>query len=337
MGNVEDHGDTVPPTEAARSGTPTRLTQLSRYVRDHWSWLTPVFALLTLSLKVLAVADFHFVTAAAVLESVGSADMAVGLVLTGLPPVVGLLTAMLLAGFIGEAIRESDPWPPPAALYLGFIGFSALFVSWTLLVAYLLLGLVHVLLALAYHAVVGAASNRNLRGAVPAIVGALRSRGNGPLRRQVVPLLVPLAALIWLTMAGSSVPWAPPEVIATSTDRFVGYALGEEGGWLTVLRETPREAVRVQTESIEERIVCQLDPSSGRRVVAVLGFARKPAKYPSCESSERRQTTLTTPSPTQTSGVPSTAPAPSANPLPSASAGPSLSAIPSSPSAPLGP
>lgn len=71
-------------------------------------------------------------------------------------------------------------------------------------------------------------------------------------------VLFPVVAFIVPGWLGSGGPWSPPEALLTSRGTVVGYVLGSEGGWTTVLNESPRYLLEIQTSDIHIRRVCKL-------------------------------------------------------------------------------
>lgn len=53
--------------------------------------------------------------------------------------------------------------------------------------------------------------------------------------------------------------WLPPESLEVRTrDPIVGYVVGDQGGWTTILGEAHRQIIRVRSESLVSRRVCRL-------------------------------------------------------------------------------
>lgn len=263
---------------------PPRLVVVSTFWRENVSWLLPLVALTTVGLKVLAVSDFDFVTATGVLQSAGSVDVAVGILLTGLPGLVGALMAFVLAAGIGSAFREGEPWLAPLAVFAGFLFVASLFVSLNLLVGYVVIAGVQIALGLGLRAMFSAIGRRSVRAALAGVAESLGARGSGPVWRQAVPQLATLTLLIWPLVSGSSVPWTPPEMVQTKERRLIGYVLGSQEGWLTILRENPRTLARVPATDVIGRSVCRVNPDARPRAVSYLlpDGKRHPPTYTAC-------------------------------------------------------
>jgi hypothetical protein len=63
---------------------------------------------------------------------------------------------------------------------------------------------------------------------------------------------------IFITVLFSPTTWLPLEAIESADDSVaVGYVLKTESNVLTVLRDSPREVIRVEVDSLVLRGICQ--------------------------------------------------------------------------------
>jgi hypothetical protein len=91
--------------------------------------------------------------------------------------------------------------------------------------------------------------------------------------------------MVMLMVALSSAPWLPAEVIDIGDEEpLVGYVLGADSEWTSVLVDQDRSIRRVETGAIQERHLCQTgDPSvlSWSFAELITGW-RRDSRYPSC-------------------------------------------------------
>lgn len=69
-----------------------------------------------------------------------------------------------------------------------------------------------------------------------------------------------LLTVLVFTIASRSITadaWLPRERITTDTQTLVGYVLGTEGNWTTILNHQPRYITLLQQSDIRRRVICQ--------------------------------------------------------------------------------
>ena len=77
--------------------------------------------------------------------------------------------------------------------------------------------------------------------------------------------------------------WLPAEVVETNRGNHVGYVLGAEAGFVTVLQEDERRLVRVDEDAITDREVCALPRNMLNQPALLAHLVWGPEQdYPKC-------------------------------------------------------
>jgi hypothetical protein len=77
--------------------------------------------------------------------------------------------------------------------------------------------------------------------------------------------------------------WLPPEEIRTTDHRdLLGYVLSTDGGWYSILTESPRYVTRLPASDVASREICHFDKGWFSVSLADLARSRNPSPAPSC-------------------------------------------------------
>jgi hypothetical protein len=219
----------------------------------------PTTSLLTLSafafliLKLLATTRFNAITALALVKSAGITSVLVGEVVLLLPGV--------LAISIGPLLTLSWPALPAARRPLAAV---AIWAS----AAIALLGVRPWFFGLFFGLGIAAFQVWRIRN-------ERRRRGQGSRDANADSVLgAVLVAYIATVVLGATVTadvWVSPEVVTLSNDaHLVGYVMGTEAGWTTILTDQKRSVLLVRDDQISSRTVCDTGKWLGPSVLQIL-------------------------------------------------------------------
>jgi hypothetical protein len=271
---------------AAPEGSYPLLSAIQTWIPDNIAWAAPLLALITVSVKLFAVGGNNFTTAVALLQEIGAVDVSVGILITGLPSLGGVLFALLLGFAVMESLIKGDSAAPWLVLNGVFALVLATFVPWPLLLAYTVLFGLCIGAGIVGRAMSILATTRSLGGTVTSLRASLRPSSTGSLRSHMVPAAIALFPIAWLLIAGSAVPWAPLEAFRLNNgDAIVGYQVGDESRWVTILLSSPRQVVRVPLDDINHRELCTKAGKDTRPSLLGLiapDLTSDPPKYKAC-------------------------------------------------------
>lgn len=99
-------------------------------------------------------------------------------------------------------------------------------------------------------------------------------------------------SLVFLVLTLSPQMWLPPELVNVGSRRLVVYVVDVEGAWTTLLRESDRTIVRVRSELVTRREICQLDVQTKSPVQLI--YRQEIPEIPVCfpESQPRKGASL---------------------------------------------
>jgi hypothetical protein len=121
-------------------------------------------------------------------------------------------------------------------------------------------------------------------GTVMRIAGVIVSIALFPTITQLYPL--PAANSYYSQLLRQ--PWLPAETFTLSSgQRFVGYALGDDGTWIEILKDANRTITYYQASDITGRQICVISPVIARQPLLTLSSARAGAgsSPPTCQTS----------------------------------------------------
>lgn len=234
--------------------------EFGEWIREH-AGLIPVMltglAFMFVLLHLAIVSRFNATTARTLVESAGPGTVIMASLVSALFPVlVALFLFFAVLRFV-ESITGGKKLPR----YSRFA--SAAIVAVLFFIPVTTVGLLIVFALVMY--VMRVLANRWRQRTRNGLIAAFfRSRAD----RSIVFTTVLIAALL-----STASVWVPSErVTLANRQRIVGYVLGEEAGWYTLMTERDRRVVRVPVDEVRSRHVCALD-------VTVDPWAYSPAEW----------------------------------------------------------
>jgi hypothetical protein len=237
---------------------------LGEFLSKHLALVISVGLAGVLLLKLLAVSRFRPVTALTLLQAAGVSQVTMGVVLVSFPY---LLWGIPVALFMSFGLRREDTastfnWAVWLVLGLSAVP-AALLSPWPFSVAVVVLvvpPLVNAFFTLAPRAEEVAAKEGSR---------SKRSSTKG----WKFPLVAVLSVVILIQTLISHM-WLPTEDLRLrSGTGIIGYVVQEEGGWTTILTNDTRSIVRIQSETLVSRRVCEV-PSEAGLLDPVLDWTR---------------------------------------------------------------
>jgi hypothetical protein len=181
-----------------------------------------------LLMKLLLASHYKTSTALILLQEAGAAQVIMGQLLSLLPM---LLMGTGAVGFVyatGQTRTTARKVAQAASICI--LGIGLLLLPWSASILWGVLWIGFLIWA------ARRAQDRFIRGAVTGI-----------------------AAVFLVVLLIDDHVWLPPESLdVRARDPMVGYVVGDQGGWTTILGEAHREVIKVQTESLVSRRVCRL-------------------------------------------------------------------------------
>jgi hypothetical protein len=202
--------------------------------RDH---PTTVVALLTAGfviLRLTSVSGYHLDVALALLSTGGAPNVVIGTAIALIP--------LFLPGLASLAIALAFFAPKFSGHRLAMLTIAAF-----VLVLAIEAGPVFVLVVTTLPLVIGAYFQRR----VPRRSGASSSDW------EWLPILLPAIAICVLVNR----PWLAPELVQVGDQPVLGYIVGSDSRWTTILEDANREILIVDTSTISARRPCQWPPS----------------------------------------------------------------------------
>jgi ribosomal protein L40E len=179
-------------------------------------------------MKVLLVAHYKTSTALTLLQEAGAAQVIMGQLLTLLPM---LLMGIGVAGFVYAPGQPGTTHRKIAKVTsLCILGLGVLLLSWQVAILYGVL-----------------------------LTGVLVWAARRDESRFVQGVAVGIATTFLVALLVDDHVWLPPEALEVrARDSLVGYVVGDQGGWTTIMGEAHREVLKVRTDSLVSRRVCKL-------------------------------------------------------------------------------
>jgi predicted nucleic acid-binding Zn ribbon protein len=203
-----------------------RSEGIRAFATKHVTLLVSVGLSSLVLLKLLLVSHFNISTALTLLRDAGAAQIIMGQLLTLLPV---FLSGIGIVGFV-YATRQA--WTARRVAQISFASVLALGVllqPWSVAI---------------------------LQGVVWTGTLIWAAVGSGEYQRGK---LLGIAAIFLFILLIDDHVWLPPESLGLrDRDPTVGYVVGEQGGWTTILGEAHRSVFRVRSEAVETRRVCRL-------------------------------------------------------------------------------
>jgi len=245
-------------TEERPKSVPERL-------EDHLGLAIAAVGILLVALRLLAVAEFHTDTALAVLQISGTAEIAVGTLMTLLP-----LMAMLGLGLLCITLLTFEGSRAWLAALIGaavVVAIAVSFASYGPLIDGMYVAMVPVALVARWFL---------MRGTRPP---ALTS-SSGPAMRG---LLVVAAVILLVTVALGPSVWLPAETVMADGKPYAGYVLASDSDGAALLLDGTRRVVHVGP--ITRRVLCRPPRRKDERsLAAAVGLEGRP-RYPVCHPS----------------------------------------------------
>ena len=234
------------------------------HLREHLGLAIAVAGALAVVFRLLAVAEYDTDTALAILQISGTAEIAVGTLMTVLP-----LVEMLGLAVLAIAILVFDGPRSRLAVLVGAAVVLALAVSFAPY-SPLLDGFYVVLVPLA---LVG---RRLIRGTAPGDADDIK-------RKSVIALLACVAVMLAGSVAFGPSAWLPAEAVVADGQPYVGYVLTSGSDGASLLLDQSRRVVHVGP--LTRRVLCR--PASRRdeqSLAAAIGLTGRP-RYAVCHPS----------------------------------------------------
>lgn len=246
---------------------PTPNLSVRRLVLDHVPIVLALCSAAVVVVRALAISRFDAVTTLAVLSSADLAGLITGSVVLLLP-----VLAPLLVGFIpslADKVPASDNQFVRGSA-IGLLGTAVLLVvSFATLVS----GVLFVVPLLAL-------MRRRRR--------RLLAEGR-PVALPIQPstLIAFVVTINFFFVVSFASPWLPPERIEVGGRTLVGYVLGSDSGWTSVLAEPQRRVERFRDGDITAREICTFEGRTGDLSATLLELAskyvaRRPQTNPDC-------------------------------------------------------
>ncbi|MGH2572152.1 MAG: hypothetical protein ACRDGU_01460 [Actinomycetota bacterium] len=215
-------------------------------IRSQFTFSISVITLLFIAFQLSRVSGSEGATMLTLLHSAGPGSVVTGVLVSQFPLVLSIL---MLGGtwWLWERLRLGLNYAPPLALVAALLFIAFFTTPWPFFVVpFVVFGA----------AVLSAVRNRALGRRSEEARELKRFEG-----RIAVITLCSIGLLVALLLLRPSV-WLPPETLSFSDGtQLVGYVIGEEGSWTTVL--TAKGTVAIQRSSdIEGRRVCALEGTS---------------------------------------------------------------------------
>ena len=241
------------PTTGRSDGTSSnRLTILAR---EHLGVLISAGLFCLIVLRVLGVAQFDVLTALAVLQAGGAANVALGSALAS-APIVGMIALSYVGPILARRAARPDQtgeeyWRGTSWFWVLF--FIAFLVQWWLLAFYVLV------------IVIAWARGVHKRRRPPKPSGTTQPKSNPANRitsaERTAWLLLPLFSQLVITAQQS---WLPTEAIQLSGDThtFTAYVLSQSDQDVVLLRSgSDTRVIRVPSSDVRSRTICRSDSS----------------------------------------------------------------------------
>lgn len=245
--------------------------RLAAFAKEHVGLVVALAGVMLVSLRLLAVAAFDPSSALAVLQSLGTSDVAVGTVLTVLPVLPHIALVALTFGIPAK----QRPWREALRLWLlgAFPAVAMLFSPVPEVLTGFFLGLwaVTPVVSIALRDPAGAS-----RPETPE--GALKWLMRGAFRIATVYVVAQFAAGVIVDRQ----MWLPVESVAVGGTTHVGYVLSADDRTTVLLRDSDRAVLHLARA--ESRTLClPANRLSVRPIAARLGWVpRKGPEYPRC-------------------------------------------------------
>lgn len=245
--------------------------------------VSPIGVLFVSAARLLIISDYNPATASAIASSGGYVDALLGTVLPLIPLIVpylalillflnrvilGLLallaTALIAPTYPGAEKLARENWASLGAngFVLTVIVLIGLFVAFALLVTLVSAGF----------------------GTFMRIVGVIVSLALFPTITQLYPL--PPTNSYYTQLLRQ--PWLPAETFTLSSgQRFVGFALSDDGTWIEILKNVSRTITYYQASEITGRQICTISYVTAKQPLVTLNSAGTGAgsSPPACEAS----------------------------------------------------
>jgi hypothetical protein len=231
--------------------------------------VSPIGVLFVSAARLLIISDYNPGTASAIVSSGGYVDALLGTVLPLIPlviPYVALILLFLnrvipglLALLATALIAPTDPVAEKLAgnswVSLGDNAFAMTIIA--VIAFFVALALLLTLVSAGF-------------GTVMKIAGFIVSIALFPSITQLYPL--PAATSYYIQLLRQ--PWLPAETFTLgSGQRFVGYALGDDGTWIEILNDSSRTITYYQASEITGRQICAISHVLARQPLITLSSA----------------------------------------------------------------
>lgn len=210
-------------------------TPIRRALHDHPATVLSLLAGALVILRLIGVTGYHLDVALALLGAAGPANVLIGTAITLIPYFLPSLAALALA----------------VALFApAFAGHrrAALAVAALVLVLAAEASPVFLLAFMVPISVVAAILQRRRPPA---------TRADAPSDWEWVPMVVPAFGMLLVFNS----PWLAPEVVGVEGNHVFGYVVSSDGEWTTILDDSDREVLIVDSSSVSSRTPCQLRPN----------------------------------------------------------------------------
>jgi hypothetical protein len=242
------------------------VARFADHLRDHAGLIAPVVLVAFVFLKVFRVARAQPATTISLLSGSDKVAIAMGALL---PLLYTAAAGTVIGGWL--LLRRAVRAPSGAGVLGGATVCTVGLIGMMLLVPWPVLFVVPVL-AVAMKMVWW------LFDRVP----APRPPRSPAVRVGAACVVVAVGVATFLWSAVDDRPWVAAEKFRVGGVVIVGYPMSESE-WTTILREDSRTIVRVRSDEIAARALCEVDRSTSLRSVAqVFVNDRHPAPYPTC-------------------------------------------------------
>lgn len=230
-------------------------------------------AVLTTLLKLSSVAHGEAGVMGEILRRQGAADLVVATLVAGVPA-LGWLAIVWTLPQVSEAIAYRDPLALPLTGLGTTVVILAVFIParWFAVIA--LFGGTYLVTSIGQRLLT---SKRTLARR------AVRANIPRPTKSRAVSILICFSVgIAWLILVFNDQMWLPAEQISLSSGEIVvGYVLNPDGNDLVLLRDQPRDLVRLNGTAIAARGFCRIDDRDPRSLVNLLLRQERP-KAPEC-------------------------------------------------------
>lgn len=259
------------PSATPGSGPAQGERRLGSIVVANAALVSSLVAFAYVALRLIRIAGGDTETALALLGHVALPDALLSLIVGQPLPVSFLIASSALVAWMSRLERQQRPLRTSVII---LVGSSLLLIlvappRWASLIVKILL--VAVLVVLFAWLVVGSEEASFSRGMFSQLDRPRRLVSAEVRSRRLWEVISLAVSLLLVVAAGfNSDYWAAREVVVLSDRaRLTGWILGEEGDWTSILRDQPREVVRVKTDQLMERRTCRArtagPPADGSR------------------------------------------------------------------------